>query len=65
MQETQKSPPLIERIAVQKSYDLLADQLRDTILAGDIDVGDRLPGVGYHRPHASDHAAIAIDFDGL
>jgi len=27
--------------------------------------GDRLPGVGYHRPHASDHAAIAIDFDGL
>ncbi len=43
MQETQKSPPLIERISVQKSYDLLADQLRDTILAGDIDVGDRLP----------------------
>ena len=27
--------------------------------------GDRLPGVGYHRPHASDHAAIAIVFDGL
>ena len=25
--------------------------------------GERLHGVGYHRPHASDHAAIAIDFD--
>ncbi len=27
--------------------------------------GPRLRGVGQHRPHASDHAAIAIDFDGL
>lgn len=43
MPESQKSPPMIERISVQKSYDLLADQLRDTILAGDLDVGDRLP----------------------
>lgn len=38
-----KTAPLIERMTVQKSYDLLADQLRDMILAGDIDVGDRLP----------------------
>jgi GntR family transcriptional regulator, transcriptional repressor for pyruvate dehydrogenase complex len=34
---------LIERISVQTSYDLLADQLRATILEGDLDVGDRLP----------------------
>jgi endonuclease/exonuclease/phosphatase family metal-dependent hydrolase len=27
--------------------------------------GSRLAGVGKHRPHASDHAAIVIDFDGL
>lgn len=27
--------------------------------------GKRLPGVGEHRPHASDHAALVIDFDGL
>lgn len=27
--------------------------------------GERLPSVGYHRPHASDHAAVVIDFDGL
>ena len=27
--------------------------------------GERLSGVGYHRPHASDHAAITIDFVGL
>lgn len=27
--------------------------------------GDRLAGVGTHRPHASDHAAVAIDFPGL
>jgi endonuclease/exonuclease/phosphatase family metal-dependent hydrolase len=26
--------------------------------------GKRLPGVGYHRPHASDHAALVIDFKG-
>ncbi len=25
----------------------------------------RLPEVGDHRPHASDHAAVAIDFPGL
>lgn len=43
MQDAQKPRPLIERIAVQKSYDLLADQLRDTILEGAVDVGDRLP----------------------
>lgn len=27
--------------------------------------GPRLEGVGDHRPHASDHAAVVIDFDGL
>ena len=27
--------------------------------------GKRLPGVGEHRPHASDHAALVVDFDGL
>ncbi|MGM0585057.1 MAG: endonuclease/exonuclease/phosphatase family protein [Pseudomonadota bacterium] len=27
--------------------------------------GPRLPGVGEHRPHASDHAAVAIEFPGL
>lgn len=27
--------------------------------------GGRLPGVGEHRPHASDHAAIVIDLAGL
>ncbi|GAB4354650.1 MAG: endonuclease/exonuclease/phosphatase family protein [Oricola sp.] len=27
--------------------------------------GNRLPGVGEHRPHASDHAALVIDLDGL
>ncbi|MFZ2099951.1 MAG: endonuclease/exonuclease/phosphatase family protein [Oricola sp.] len=27
--------------------------------------GARLPGVGYRRPHASDHAAIVVDFEGL
>ncbi|WP_116133145.1 endonuclease/exonuclease/phosphatase family protein [Tropicimonas sp. IMCC34043] len=27
--------------------------------------GPRLHGVGRHRPHASDHAALAIAFDGL
>jgi predicted extracellular nuclease len=27
--------------------------------------GKRLPGVGEHRPHASDHAALVIDFNGL
>lgn len=27
--------------------------------------GDRLEGVGVHRPHASDHAALSIDFPGL
>ena len=27
--------------------------------------GPRLGGVGTHRPHASDHAAVAIDFLGL
>jgi len=27
--------------------------------------GKRLPGVGEHRPHASDHAALVIDFEGL
>lgn len=27
--------------------------------------GDRLAGVGAHRPHASDHAAVVIDFPGL
>lgn len=27
--------------------------------------GERLEGVGYHRPHASDHAALVIDFEGL
>jgi hypothetical protein len=28
-------------------------------------VGARLPEVGEHRPHASDHAALVIDFRGL
>ncbi len=27
--------------------------------------GARLSGVGKHRPHASDHAAVTIDFSGL
>ncbi len=27
--------------------------------------GPRLGGVGAHRPHASDHAAVAVDFKGL
>ncbi len=27
--------------------------------------GPRLAGAGEHRPHASDHAALAIDLDGL
>ncbi|KFE36240.1 endonuclease/exonuclease/phosphatase family protein [Thioclava atlantica] len=27
--------------------------------------GERLPGVGDHRPHASDHAAVVIDLPGL
>lgn len=27
--------------------------------------GGRLPGVGRHRPHASDHAALVVAFDGL
>ncbi len=27
--------------------------------------GARLPGVGRHRPHASDHAALVVDFKGL
>lgn len=27
--------------------------------------GDRLSGVGAHRPHASDHAALVVDFPGL
>lgn len=27
--------------------------------------GARLPGVGAHRPHASDHAAVAVEFPGL
>ncbi len=25
----------------------------------------RLPGVGVHRPHASDHAALVVEFDGI
>ena len=27
--------------------------------------GRRLPGTGLHRPHASDHAALMIEFPGL
>lgn len=27
--------------------------------------GERLPGVGQHRPHASDHAAVVVAFEGL
>jgi hypothetical protein len=27
--------------------------------------GPHLPDVGHHRPHASDHAAVVIDFPGL
>jgi endonuclease/exonuclease/phosphatase family metal-dependent hydrolase len=27
--------------------------------------GQHLPGVGLHRPHASDHAALAVEFDAL
>lgn len=27
--------------------------------------GPRLPGVGLHRPHASDHAALVVDLPGL
>ncbi|WP_421851099.1 endonuclease/exonuclease/phosphatase family protein [Oricola sp.] len=26
--------------------------------------GDRLPGVGFHRPHASDHAALVVEVTG-
>ena len=29
------------------------------------DAEPRLRGVGHHRPHASDHAAVVVDFDGL
>ncbi len=29
------------------------------------DAGPRIPGVGAHRPHASDHAAVAVDLPGL
>lgn len=29
------------------------------------DRGDRFAGVGWHRPHASDHAAVTIEFFGL
>jgi endonuclease/exonuclease/phosphatase family metal-dependent hydrolase len=27
--------------------------------------GKRLPDVGQHRPHASDHAALVVEFDGM
>lgn len=27
--------------------------------------GEHLPGVGRHRPHASDHAALLLDLDGM
>ncbi|WP_101067594.1 endonuclease/exonuclease/phosphatase family protein [Roseovarius salinarum] len=27
--------------------------------------GRHLPGVGHHRPHASDHAAVVVEFAGL
>jgi len=27
--------------------------------------GERLPEVGDHRPHASDHAALVVDLPGL
>ena len=27
--------------------------------------GPHLPGVGYHRPHASDHAAVVVEIDGI
>lgn len=30
-----------------------------------VGAGPRLPDVGDHRPHASDHAALVIDFPGL
>ncbi len=29
------------------------------------EAGPRLAGVGLHRPHASDHAALVVDFPGL
>lgn len=38
-----RTPVSIKRISVRKSYDLLADQLRETILSGDIPEGDTLP----------------------
>lgn len=40
--------------------------LREGLAAGaDRFAGPRLPGVGQDRPHASDHAALVIDFPGL
>jgi hypothetical protein len=27
--------------------------------------GPRLEGTGWHRPHASDHAALVVEFPGL
>ncbi|SMF65767.1 DNA-binding transcriptional regulator, FadR family [Tistlia consotensis] len=43
MEQTARRKPIVERVSVQKSYDVLAGQLRDRILTGEIAVGTRLP----------------------
>jgi len=43
MQDPEKKKPMLERIQVPKTYDVLADQLRRTILDGELDEGERLP----------------------
>jgi len=44
MPGSRKSKPLtIKRVSVPKSYDVLANQLRETILRGEISEGDPLP----------------------
>jgi GntR family transcriptional regulator, transcriptional repressor for pyruvate dehydrogenase complex len=40
---TKRTPITVKRISVLKSYDLLANQLRETILRGEISEGDTLP----------------------
>jgi len=43
MRQTDKRKPILDRISVPKTYDVLADQLRRTILEGTVEEGERLP----------------------